>query len=1245
MKRNKLSMPLAVLLLTIGMFVSAQDVIKMGDANGDGVVNVADIVEVVNYITGRQSERFNPMAADVNGDGHVDEKDLPGIVDPILENKPVPENLLTYLLKHEKTGAYEGLYYQSAAPTSMFYFISCLASDEMLGGGGINDKSLHELDLLDCDVTDAWDNYKEYITNTNTVIQQIKNLQPGLKDANVRHAMGEALFLRAYYYQQMASLFGTVPVITDNGSWEQKMKPTEPADVWGQILYDLKEAIKLMDGYSPTLTVDDSRIGKYAAEAMLARAYLFYTGFYLGINNIASGDAAIDLPDGTILTRAKVVDYLSDCINNSEFSLVSDYRNLWPYTNRLTVEDYSYTKDQHLAWVENDGAVNPEVLFKIKYNKNANWSTTVGYSNMSALFMGVRVGGDSDKCFPFGQGWGAGPVSPGLYSEWKDAEPNDMRRDASIQDMSLLTYKTSDSFVQETPYHEKKISPIACRVDDQYAETFEKVMYDDGIWNACGSFMQCGNIHPLNLIRFADVLLMHSELTGTVDGINRVRQRAGLPAINSYSLAALQQERRWELAFEGVRWNDMRRWGDDYCKTALDKQMNQPIKNDGVQALNPQGVSSDVTGFTSYSESYARNRGFFNKPVGMDDEGHEALAMLQGTWILDETTNAGCYGTLLYEHSPISSFLADPSNNGLVKKYSREEMKSLPGKHDKGEMGALAYIEIFGSKARRYNAGGELLAEGDISISLTNNFDWRICSFTLNGRVLFDGPEGDTVFDLVSLEDRGTLMLVNASNVSKDSETAYWSLRRMSYEENLARLAHGTKWSYAMQKGVEFTSGKDYTVGTWGLATYSNAYSGNGGVPTLYAYHVESVTPSELSATLTGLGIDTSNGEADLFAYMVLDFNEETINRYTANGKLIGSGPVSIIAKGHSVEIKTSENGNILTPYSYRNNGNKMQSYIMQFNRQATTFPNYAALTFRETGGDEENRFDYWLFAQRGLTTAELDNMLTITQLNSNGEPDSQGHYFTYNLGDAEGYSLNVTGTDGTGVVYDEETGIYNVKILRGETGEKTLRFTLFNANGINASVERTLTMANTDPLTEDIIMIAGNSSKTWTWDTSIGNGSYWGNMGYYGGAGADVALAANGIWWGVSSESDYETVKNHTQDGKLHGDESPNATMEFSQNGLVKCYNANGEEIRRGSFEITNYDASNPNAWRVGYLQTTPGAILLPYEMNSGGNMPTKFDLVYLSDNKFCLVYPNGGQFDQLGSWGEATFWHFKAK
>ena len=47
-----------------------------GDANGDGVVNVADIVETVNYIMGNPSEKFNMALADVNGDGTVNDEDI-----------------------------------------------------------------------------------------------------------------------------------------------------------------------------------------------------------------------------------------------------------------------------------------------------------------------------------------------------------------------------------------------------------------------------------------------------------------------------------------------------------------------------------------------------------------------------------------------------------------------------------------------------------------------------------------------------------------------------------------------------------------------------------------------------------------------------------------------------------------------------------------------------------------------------------------------------------------------------------------------------------------------------------------------------------------------------------------------------------------------------------------------------------------------------------------------------------------
>ena len=57
-----------------------------GDSNGDGTVNAADIVDVVNYIMGNQSSGFNEAAADANGDGVVNAADIVAIVNMIMGN-------------------------------------------------------------------------------------------------------------------------------------------------------------------------------------------------------------------------------------------------------------------------------------------------------------------------------------------------------------------------------------------------------------------------------------------------------------------------------------------------------------------------------------------------------------------------------------------------------------------------------------------------------------------------------------------------------------------------------------------------------------------------------------------------------------------------------------------------------------------------------------------------------------------------------------------------------------------------------------------------------------------------------------------------------------------------------------------------------------------------------------------------------------------------------------------------------
>ena len=55
-----------------------------GDVNGDGVVNVTDIVATVNYIMEKPSDGFNKEAADLNGDGEINVTDIVKMVTIIM---------------------------------------------------------------------------------------------------------------------------------------------------------------------------------------------------------------------------------------------------------------------------------------------------------------------------------------------------------------------------------------------------------------------------------------------------------------------------------------------------------------------------------------------------------------------------------------------------------------------------------------------------------------------------------------------------------------------------------------------------------------------------------------------------------------------------------------------------------------------------------------------------------------------------------------------------------------------------------------------------------------------------------------------------------------------------------------------------------------------------------------------------------------------------------------------------------
>ncbi|MCD7975988.1 MAG: RagB/SusD family nutrient uptake outer membrane protein [Tannerellaceae bacterium] len=495
------------------------------------------------------------------------------------------------------TGVYATLSEVTSNAQDSYYYMAELAADERFGGGGENDKQMQAYDKLmnfgaDMMLT-FWEGRYKGIYRANNGLETVGNWEDAVTETQKNQVIGELHFLRGFFYHELVEAFENIPLILTAES--EDMPQADPDLVYGQIAYDLKQAIELIP---QTKAPSDGHATKWDAEALMARVFLFYTGFYNQTSMPLGNGEGENV--GTI-TQDQVITWLEDCINNSGHDLVPDFRELWSYTNPYTAPYYSYANG--LSWVE-DGS-NPEQMFSIKYSFLADWNDSqIGYSNQYALHMSLRHGNGYENTFPFGRGWGAGPVNSRLWNEWTQAEPNDIRRKASILD-ATDTEECSDYLwgqdtqMEETGYWQKKIINIQAYDGGERYDVFGYPMY--GAQND----IALGSVTDLILIRFSDVLLMHSELKKDVTGINRVRTRAGLNPISAYSDEALRNERRWELCFEGRRWADIRRWG--IVTNVLDSQEGVAIKNNGVDAT--------IRAFGGgYSARYNATRGFYKIP-------------------------------------------------------------------------------------------------------------------------------------------------------------------------------------------------------------------------------------------------------------------------------------------------------------------------------------------------------------------------------------------------------------------------------------------------------------------------------------------------------------------------------------------------------------------------------------------------------------------------------------------------------
>ena len=527
-------------------------------------------------------------------------------------------------------------------------------SDNCFGSGGLQDnkvKSLHHLVQM---------NSNQYeqpfvllyggINRANNQIETIDNVDWTGNEAKRNQLLGEGYFMRGLYTLWLTQLYGDVPLITATLITEE-MKAQVSAEevIYPQILSDFVSAQNLM-----STEKSSGHANKYVAEAFMARAYMFWAGFYKKVADLSTGSApAINLVEqegctAASLSQADVVNALRDVVNSGAYELLEDYRSLWQYSNSYvwdetqkaleTGEGHAYKfiadmKREHCFDQPGMGNGNKEELFQIQFMNASNWnldqkgpySCARMYCNYLSVFWALRVNGhngDRNFTYPFTQGWGQGTPSNNIWDDWTVAENEggytDIRKLGSLIDGVTENKEIDYEFVKDcceaSGFGVKKYNGV----------TLDALTGDSPWWDFAGGEnfkgtlenpMQGDHFEDFYLMRYADVLLMLSEMTGDAQYMNQVQKRAGVPE-TPYSLKELQNQRRWEFAFEGLRFNDMRRWsgkdGGESCYAAKALQAQA-----GKQMVVKGNVANKTTMkhmTCSWTKRYADTNGFLAKP-------------------------------------------------------------------------------------------------------------------------------------------------------------------------------------------------------------------------------------------------------------------------------------------------------------------------------------------------------------------------------------------------------------------------------------------------------------------------------------------------------------------------------------------------------------------------------------------------------------------------------------------------------
>lgn len=459
----------------------------------------------------------------------------------------------------------------------------------------------------------TWYFYYKAIKQVNELLENIGKVPASgnTETTKKKQIEGQAYFLRAFFYHQLYSLYGRVPLIYHtfdiDSQWEQTRAPMD--EVADSICKDCDRAADILP-VKYASSDDFGRATKGAALAVKARTLLYKASPLFGTPSKERWQAAADANKAVIDLNA----YSSPSVSNAD-----EYAALF-----YDVE-------------------NPEIIFEKLYNTKDPEGGALNYLFQAP--MGAFAGGHGWSVWlPTYQAADVYENADGSKFEMKDVKEYSIKK-AEVTDAGVVYNNATIQATTQSPYVGRELRFYANFIydgskwgygdDNREIGVFEPgeegvkggnssaLNTDDEYWNATktGYYMKKFlnpayntdqedevDTTPWIFFRLAEIYLNYAECQMELGNkaealkyINLVRQRVGLPAATGKDLRAeYEYERRVELMFEGQRFFDLRRW----------KKMPETYSGDNLPTAMKIYKMKDGTMLYTHDKTVLQQRSF-----------------------------------------------------------------------------------------------------------------------------------------------------------------------------------------------------------------------------------------------------------------------------------------------------------------------------------------------------------------------------------------------------------------------------------------------------------------------------------------------------------------------------------------------------------------------------------------------------------------------------------------------------------